>query len=115
MLLRINNECICLFDVNLFMVVCTVTYSIHFADRNQMAVSNVGSKHTTLQWYSRPQRLSFPCLACIPMDNFKRRRYVKNRNQVLESCRPGELRLSSIQVRRPFGSLVLLELIASWQ
>jgi hypothetical protein len=42
-----------------------------------MVLSNVSYKHTILQWYSRPQRLSLPCLACIPMDNFKRRRYVK--------------------------------------
>jgi hypothetical protein len=66
----------------------------------------------TSQWYLRSQRLSFPCLACIPMDGFKRRRYVKLK---IKSCSRVALESFAFQVHQPFDDFVLLELVASRQ
>ena len=69
----------------------------------------------TSQWYLRFQRLSFPCLAYIPMNNFKRRRYVKFKIKTWNRVRHRELRRSSVRVCWPSGSFALLELVASRQ
>jgi hypothetical protein len=66
------------------------------------------------KWYSRPQRLSFPCLALVPMNNFNAIAMLnsKSRVRIVLPARASPLVHSGSS---PFGSFVPLALIASRQ